>query len=505
MALKRNLIANYLGQGWAALMGLAFVPLYIKYLGIETYGLIGLFAVLQAWLSLLDMGMTPTLVREMARFTGATHRNESIRDLLRSIEIMAAGVALLIVGGVSSSSYWIATEWLKVDSLPVEVVAQSFIIMGWVTALRFVEGVYRSAIVGLQRQVLLNVVNSCMATLRGLGAVGILEWVSPTIRAFFLWHGAIAIATMVILGVATYASIPKGSRGGRFSAEAIQGVWRYAAGILSTTILAAILTQTDKIILSSMLDIKSWAYYSFATMIAGSLSLFSSPIHQAWTPRLNEMLAVKNKKQFIYFFHLGTQISTVLIGGISLFLIFYSKLILLVWTNDNELSDSVYYLVQILVLGKMINSFMLIPYEAQLAYGWTSLGVKSNLIAVIMLVPVMLIIVPQYYSVGAAWIWVVLNVLYFIVTISVMFSKILKKEKWDWYLFDVTLPMLSSLLALFIFRSIVRESDILFVNALILLGGVLISLLSAVMGASILRDYIFKYLKLHFERKKINE
>jgi hypothetical protein len=25
--LKRNLIANYLGQGWTALMGLAFIPL----------------------------------------------------------------------------------------------------------------------------------------------------------------------------------------------------------------------------------------------------------------------------------------------------------------------------------------------------------------------------------------------------------------------------------------------------------------------------------------------
>jgi O-antigen/teichoic acid export membrane protein len=46
--LKRNLIANYLGQGWTALVGLAFIPLYIKYLGIEAYGLIGLFGVIQA-------------------------------------------------------------------------------------------------------------------------------------------------------------------------------------------------------------------------------------------------------------------------------------------------------------------------------------------------------------------------------------------------------------------------------------------------------------------------
>lgn len=63
-ALKRNLIANIGGRVWAGLIGLVFIPVYIRYLGIEAYGLIGLFAVMQAWLVLLDMGMTPTLTRE---------------------------------------------------------------------------------------------------------------------------------------------------------------------------------------------------------------------------------------------------------------------------------------------------------------------------------------------------------------------------------------------------------------------------------------------------------
>ena len=67
-------------------MMLFFIPLYIKYLGIEAYGLIGIFALLQAWLALLDMGMTPTLSREMARFTGGAHDAQSIRDLLHVSE-----------------------------------------------------------------------------------------------------------------------------------------------------------------------------------------------------------------------------------------------------------------------------------------------------------------------------------------------------------------------------------------------------------------------------------
>ena len=93
MSLRKNVLANYLGQGWRAIMSLAFVPLYIKYIGVEAYGLIGIFVMLQAWLGLLDIGMKPTLVREMARFSGGGYDAQSVWDLLRSIEIVALGIA----------------------------------------------------------------------------------------------------------------------------------------------------------------------------------------------------------------------------------------------------------------------------------------------------------------------------------------------------------------------------------------------------------------------------
>jgi O-antigen/teichoic acid export membrane protein len=94
--IKRNLVANYIGQIWSAVMSIAFIPLYIKYLGIESYGLIGLFGMVLTWLGLLDLGMTPTLSREMARYTGGAHTAGSIRNLLRSIECLALIIAFVI-------------------------------------------------------------------------------------------------------------------------------------------------------------------------------------------------------------------------------------------------------------------------------------------------------------------------------------------------------------------------------------------------------------------------
>jgi len=101
-----------------------------------------------------------------------------------------------------------ATEWLQAEALSIEVVAQAFVVMGLVTAIRFLESVYRSSIVGLQRQVLFNLVSSVMATIRGLGAVSVLVWVSATIEAFFIWQGLVSVATLMILAGSTYAALP---------------------------------------------------------------------------------------------------------------------------------------------------------------------------------------------------------------------------------------------------------------------------------------------------------
>jgi len=100
-----NIVANYLGQGWSAFIGVILIPVYVRYLGIEAYGLIGLFAVMQASIALLDMGMTPTLNREMARYTSHAHSPRSVRELLRSLETVCFTTAVLLGLGLWAASH----------------------------------------------------------------------------------------------------------------------------------------------------------------------------------------------------------------------------------------------------------------------------------------------------------------------------------------------------------------------------------------------------------------
>lgn len=444
MPLKRNLIANYLGQGWSAVMGLAFIPLYIEYLGMEAYGLIGLYAVMQAWLTMLDMGMTPTLNREMARYTAGAHTPQSINDLLRSLEIIAICISVIICTGAVIASGYLASDWLKVDKIPVTTAAQAISVMGMVVALRFIEGIYRGSLFGLQRQVWYNAVNAVIATLRYGGVVFVLAWVSPSIQAFFLWQIAISLISVGVLSMGVRRVLPSPPSTPKFALAAVAEIWKFAGGMMLTTFLAILLTQIDKVLLSRLLPLESFGYYSLATTVAGVLYVVIGPITNALYPRMVELATQNDQKPLARLYHQGAQLITVLLAPAVMLLSFYSEEALFVWSGDAGLAAKAAPLLSVFAIGVFLNGLMHMPAQLQLANGWVSLGVKTNIVAVLILVPAIFWAVPRYGAIAASWIWVVLNAGYVSIAIQLMHRRLFKSEKWKWYFGDVLMPVIGA-------------------------------------------------------------
>jgi O-antigen/teichoic acid export membrane protein len=157
--LKKNIAANFGGGVWTGLMNLVFVPLYIHFLGIEAYGLIGIFATLLGMFALLDMGLSSTLNREMARLAVQPGNAREMRDLVRTLEIPYWLAGLLIRVIVIGLSPFIAYHWVKADHLTPHTVQTAIMIMGLAVAFQWPMSFYSGGLMGLQRQVLLNVIN----------------------------------------------------------------------------------------------------------------------------------------------------------------------------------------------------------------------------------------------------------------------------------------------------------------------------------------------------------
>ena len=444
MSLKRNVRASYLGQGWTALMGLAFIPVYIRYLGIEAWGLVGFMSMLQAWLTLLDLGLTPTLSREMARFSAGARSAQSTRNLLRSLELLYVAVALAVVLGVWLAAPLMVDYWLSGRHFSRASLIQVTTLIGLVLAARMAEQVYRGAMQGLQQLVWLNAAQSALATLRWGGAVAVLAWVSPTIGGFFVWQGVVSVLSVLVFAAQTYRWMPKTKDSAHFDVEELKSVRGFAAGMATTTLLALLLTQVDKLLLSKLLPLDQFGYYMLAGSVSGALYFLVGPLATAVSPRLTELVAQSDERAVIDAYHRATQWITMLVLPPALVMATFAEPLLWSWTGEAAVSQRTAPLLTLLALGTMLNGLMQVPYVTQLAHGWTALTVRMNLLAVFVLIPGVLWSVPRYGAMGAACAWLALNVVYVFVGMHFMFRKLISTEKWRWYRDAIFLPLVAA-------------------------------------------------------------
>ncbi len=488
--LKKNIAANFAGSFWQALMALLFIPLYIKFLGIEAYGLIGIFITLQALFLLLDMGLGATVNREMARLSALPGKAREMRDLVRSMEFVywfiAAGIGL----AVTILSPYIARYWIRPDQLSPEAVQQAMLIMGLAIAVQWPVSFYSGGLMGLQRQVLLNAVNSTIATFRWCGAVLILWLVSPTIYAFFVWQIIVSVFHVLTMWVFLWRSLPKSLNKPSFRGRLLLGVWRFAVGMSGISILGTLLTQTDKIILSKMLPLEMFGYYTLAWMVASTLYRLIGPLFIAVYPRLTQLVSLRDEDNLKQLYHKACQLMSVLILPVTAIVAFFAYEILLLWTQSPTTAENAHVLVGILIAGTALNGLMNMPYALQLAHGWTRLAFYVNLFAVIGLVPMTILMAWHYGAVGAAIVWFVLNTVYVFVAIQFMHRRLLVSEKRSWYIKDIGFPLVVAFATAGAGRLLINDamSQTMMVSLLVVISGLTLLLTMAITPAT--REFI---------------
>lgn len=441
MSVHRNVIANYVSSGWTALVGLAMLPLYLHFLGVESYGLISFFATLQAWSLLLDFGLSPTLNREMARFSGGLYTPQTVRNLLRSMEIVYACVGLLLAATAFLASYWLATGWLNLQALEPAVAAQALGILGFGLGIQWVGTLYRSALLGLQDQLWLSAATGGVTTGRAVGTVAVLAYVSPTVTAFAIFQCVMSLAETLVLAARVHGRLPRAPLGVCFSLEAVRQVWRFAAGLTLITMLATLLTQVDKLLLAKLLPLDEFGYFTLAVAVAGALSILIAPIHNVAYPRFSEIVASGDLRALAEEYHRFAQLLSMAVLPVTLVLCVFAREIVLLWTQNPITTEKVAPIVSVWAIGTALNGIMHVPYAAQLAHGWTRLTIAVNAVAVAVIVPATIYLVPRHGAIAAAWVWVGVNVGYLLFSVALMHGRILRDEKWKWYLQDLLLPL----------------------------------------------------------------
>lgn len=217
---------------------------------------------------------------------------------------------------------------------------------------------------------------------------------------------------------------------------------------MATTLVVLLLTQIDKVLLSKLLTLESFGYYALAWTVAAALSMLLAPITTAVYPRMVALVSTGDERAQAGLYHLSAQLVTVALVPAALVLSVHAQGILFAWSGDPQLAAHTAPLLSVLAVGTLLNSMMHMPYNLQLAHGWTGLALRMNLVAVALLVPAIFWLVPQHGAIAAAWIWAALNASYVVVGAPLMFRRLLPGAQRSWYLQDMALPTAGVLAAL---------------------------------------------------------
>jgi hypothetical protein len=123
---------------------------------------------------------------------------------------------------------------------------------------------------------------------------------------------------------------------------------------------------------------------------------------------------------------------------------------------------------------------MFLPFTLQLAYGWTSLGLKITILLTVVVVPALWFMATHYGAIGAAYVFLGLQLINMLIGVPLTHRRLLRHEMTKWFLQDIGPPLAASALVVGLARVLVTTP----MSPLVTLGVLLLVLAAALLAAT---------------------
>lgn len=505
MSFRRNILASYASQIYVTVLGIGIMPLYLRYMGAEAYGLVSFFTMMLSWFYLLDMGLTPTMAREMSRFRGGATDALSYRRLVRALRTIFLAIAFLGGGILFAFAGAIARDWLKVQQLPLSEVKFAVQMIALGVAVRWMAGLYRGVISGSELLVWLGSYNALIASLRFIGVLPVLLLVGATPKVFFTYQLFVAALELAGLIAKTHwllPQIPTGRHLG-WSFNPVRQVLRFSLTIAFTSSVWVLVTQIDKLVLSTLLPLGEYGYFMLAVLVASAVGITTLPIAAVLMPRLARLDARREYLSVIKVYRDATQLACVVGLPVAFMLAAFAERVLFAWTGDPVLARHAAPILQLYALGNGVLVAAAFPYYLQYAKGDMRLHLIGNLVFLVLLVPLLVWATVTYGAVGAGWAWLISNCAYFAAWTPLVHRRFQPGLHRLWLIEDVAPPAFIAAIAGWGLSAISRVPTSRIPGILFILFLGTIALALAALASSTCRTYGMSFIRNAFPRSSV--
>jgi O-antigen/teichoic acid export membrane protein len=412
--LKKNILASLLSNFWSFASVFLFVPIYINILGVEAYGLVGFHVILISVFSILDLGITVTLKREMSRLSSLNNFKE-LQDTLRTFELLYLILALLVIIFLWFLAPIIAEYWLSSSFFDIQEMTAAVRLMGISVGLQLPTGLFVGAIMGLQRQILANLLIIFGGILRIAGSLFLLKFFSASIENYFIGYILANGFFLLLIRFKLWKIIKNVDirEDPKFKLNIIKQTGKFALSMASMSLIGIFLNQTDKIIVGKLASLEMFSFYTMAVTFASIPIIITGALSSAIFPMFTEIVASSNIKSLKRIYSESCELVGIIIVPIFLVLFFFTKEILFIWTGSTKISSTIETTASILLIGQFLQSITTIPYTFALANGNVRMSQRIGVASILFVIPLLIYLTLNLGIIGASISWLILNIAVF--------------------------------------------------------------------------------------------
>lgn len=399
-----NTVYGFLGLGWTSLLSIVTVPIYIRVLGHEEWGIVAACLSLQLLANFADSGFSQIVPRWIAKDSQSAH---AISEYMTVFRVLYFFIAIILLIFIQLSSGFMAVSWFNVSSERVPELENCLRVVSVQLFFQLMNNLNVGYWNGTQNQARIFFHTCGFATLKHVATMLLIYWWCRDALAYVI---GFCIVACVEFFFNTYSV----GQGRLWDAELFRKFRKYTVFLkevssLSGGILIGLLvSQLDRIVLSKVLPAEQFGVYIVVLTLSQAFLQLQSPISRAFFPVLVKGISggdVMLWKRF-GFFVTGVMLTATFPIVVA---IFFAGWLLNVWLGNVFFVDNGKFALQLLLLGVAINTLYGCIYQLMIAAGRSSLVLRFNLTALVMLVVGVLLSWDDLVLSSGGYIWIFWN------------------------------------------------------------------------------------------------
>ena len=399
--IAKNTLFNLIGQMVPLFVGIFTIPVLVRELGTDRFGVLTLVWMVIGYFGMFDLGLGRALTQIIATSPGKENQENLAGLVWTALAIMASmGITGMVIAG-SLSSFLVCEIFRMPDQMRIETV-HAFYILSVSIPLVILSSGFTGILTAYQRFDLINTVRI---------PLGLANFVFPLLVLPFstsLVHITLVLAASRI--VSCFAQfrlclhvMPLLRTKNRFSARALKPLLSFGGWLTVSNIVGPLMIYLDRFVIGTVISVTAVAYYATPYEMVTKLGIVSgaliSPLFPAFAAYKDE-----DASRTVQLLAKSIAAIGIFIFPIVLVLVTFSQEILVIWLGDDFARNSATVL-QLLATGVFINCLSQVVFALIQGRGRPDITAKIHLVELLLYLPLLWWSLKYYGIIGAAFLW----------------------------------------------------------------------------------------------------